>query len=298
MPFTQRQKGHYKMKLIRDNIALDKDFPFQISEVVLNHKNSRPDTFHWHSYFEITYVQEGQGNYSVNGQEYMMKPGDIIIFNNVEAHGWKLMGEDMKLLVMIFSPEFVAEKLSVFDSEYLKPFVERGSNFKNRIGSEEPVSHEIRKGIREIYAEWQQQKEGYPLMIKANILRILTMLIRTYQDESKSGEMLKEKKSAMKRLEQAISYIDHHYSEKITLDEVAAAAYMSSNYFSSYFRKVTGISFSEYVTRIRISHARELLRDTDKSVTEIAMECGFHNISNFYRLYKKQVGKPPRDEKK
>lgn len=135
-------------------------------------------------------------------------------------------------------------------------------------------------------------------MIKANILRILTMLIRTYQDESKSGEMLKEKKSAMKRLEQAISYIDHHYSEKITLDEVAAAAYMSSNYFSSYFRKVTGISFSEYVTRIRISHARELLRDTDKSVTEIAMECGFHNISNFYRLYKKQVGKPPRDEKK
>ena len=286
------------MKLIRDNIALDKDFPFQISEVVLNHKNSRPDTFHWHSYFEITYVQEGQGNYSVNGQEYMMKPGDIIIFNNVEAHGWKLMGEDMKLLVMILSPEFVAEKLSVFDSEYLKPFVERGSNFKNRIGGEEPVSHEIRKGIREIYAEWQQQKEGYPLMIKANILRILTMLIRTYQDESKSGEMLKEKKSAMKRLEQAISYIDHHYSEKITLDEVAAAAYMSSNYFSSYFRKVTGISFSEYVTRIRISHARELLRDTDKSVTEIAMECGFHNISNFYRLYKKQVGKPPRDEKK
>ena len=286
------------MKLIRDNIALDKDFPFQISEVVLNHKNSRPDTFHWHSYFEITYVQEGQGNYSVNGQEYMMKPGDIIIFNNVEAHGWKLMGEDMKLLVMIFSPEFVAEKLSVFDSEYLKPFVERGSNFKNRIGSEEPVSHEIRKGIREIYAEWQPQKEGHPPMLKANILRILTMLIRTYQDESKSGEMLKEKKSAMKRLEQAISYIDHHYSEKITLDEVAAAAYMSSNYFSSYFRKVTGISFSEYVTRIRISHARELLRDTDKSVTEIAMECGFHNISNFYRLYKKQVGKPPRDEKK
>ena len=293
-----RQKGHDKMKLVRDNITLDKDFPFRISEVVLNHENSRPDTFHWHSYFEITYVQEGQGNCFVNGREYMMEPGDIIIFNNVEAHGWKLMGEDMKLLVMIFSPEFVAEKLSVFDSEYLKPFVERGSNFKNRIGSEEPVSHEIRKGIREIYTEWKQQKEGYPLMIKANILRILTMLIRTYQDESKSEEMLKEKKNAMKRLEQVISYIDTHYSEKITLDEVAAAAYMSSNYFSSYFRKVTGISFSEYVTRIRISHARELLRDTDKSVTEIAMECGFHNISNFYRLYKKHVGKPPRDEKK
>ena len=193
------------MKLVRDNIQLDRDFPFQVSQVVLNHENSHPDIFHWHSYFEITYVQSGRGNYYVNGREYVMDEGDIIIFNNVEPHGWKIQGEDMYLLVMIFSPEFVAEKLSVFDSEYLKPFVECGSNFKNRIGREEPLSHEIRKAIREIYKEWEEKEEGYPLMIKANILRILTMLIRTCQDSTKSGEMLREKKNAMKRLEQAFA---------------------------------------------------------------------------------------------
>lgn len=286
------------MQLVRDNIPLNKDFPFQISEVILNSGNSDPDVFHWHSYFEITYVKKGRGNYFVDGREYSMDEGDIIIFNNVEPHGWKLLDEDMVLLVMIFSPEFVAEKLSVFDWEYLKPFVERGSNFKNRIGKEEPVSHEIRKGIREIYGEWEQKKEGYPLMIKANVLRILTMLIRAYQDESKSAEMLKEKKNAMKRLEQAFDYINDQYCGKITLEEVAASAYMSPNYFSSYFRKVTGVGFSEYVTRLRINHARELLRDTDRSVTDIALECGFNNLSNFYRLYKKHVGKPPKDEKK
>lgn len=226
-----------------------------------------------------------------------MEKDDVIIFNNVEPHGWNLIGDDMKLLVMIFSPEFIAEKISVFDTEYLKPFVERGSNFKNRIGREDEINPEIRVGIQEIYKEWQDRKEGYPLMIKANVLRILTMLIRTYQDESKSGEMLKEKKNAMKRLEQAFDYIDTHYCEKITLEEVASSVYMSANYFSSYFRKVTNISFSDYVTRMRINHARELLREGKKNVTEIAMECGFNNISNFYRLYKKHVGKTPKDEK-
>ena len=80
-------------------------------------------------------------------------------------------------------------------------------------------------------------------MIKANVLRILTMLIRAYQDESKSGEMLREKKNAMKRLEQAFNYIDDHYCEKITLEEVASSVYMSSNYFSSYFRKVDKYQF-------------------------------------------------------
>ena len=283
------------MKLERDSIPLDKEFPFQISEVELNQANSRPGTWHWHSYFEITWVLEGKGNYFVNGQEYTMEKDDIIIFNNVEPHGWKLLGGNMKLLVMIFSPEFVAEKISVFDAEYLKPFVERGSNFKNRVGREEKVNEEIRISIREIHQEWNERKEGYPLMIKANVLRILTMLIRAYQD--KSGEMLKEKKNAMKRLEQAFTYINDHYCEKITLEEVAASVYMSSNYFSSYFRRVANISFSDYVTRLRVNRAREMLRENGANVTEIAMECGFNNISNFYRLYKKHMGKTPGDEK-
>lgn len=285
------------MKLERDSIPLDKEFPFQISEVELNQANSRPGTWHWHSYFEITWVLEGKGNYFVNGQEYTMEKDDIIIFNNVEPHGWKLLGGNMKLLVMIFSPEFVAEKISLFDAEYLKPFVERGSNFKNRVGREETVNEEIRISIREIYQEWNERKEGYPLMIKANVLRILTMLIRAYQDETKSGEMLKEKKNAMKRLEQAFTYINDHYCEKITLEEVAGSVYMSSNYFSSYFRRVANISFSDYVTRLRVNRAREMLRENGANVTEIAMECGFNNISNFYRLYKKHMGKTPGDEK-
>ena len=285
------------MRLERDNIPLDKEFPFQISEVELTPENSRPGSYHWHSYFEITCVLGGKGNYFVNGQEYTMEEDDIIIFNNVEPHGWKLLGGNMKLLVMIFSPEFVAEKISLFDAEYLKPFVERGSNFKNRVGREEKVNEEIRISIREIYQEWNERKEGYPLMIKANVLRILTMLIRAYQDETKSGEMLKEKKNAMKRLEQAFTYINDHYCEKITLEEVAASVYMSSNYFSSYFRRVANISFSDYVTRLRVNRAREMLRENGANVTEIAMECGFNNISNFYRLYKKHMGKTPGDEK-
>ncbi|MBO5460279.1 MAG: helix-turn-helix transcriptional regulator [Ruminococcus sp.] len=262
----------------------------------MNRDNSRPGDFHWHNYFEITYVQSGRGKYFVNGQEYSVEEGAIIIFNNVEPHGWTLLDEDMRLLVMIFAPEFVAEKLSFFNAGYLKPFVERGSNFKNCIGSDEPVSSELRKAIQEIYQEWQDRQEGYQLMIKADVLRILTMLIRRYQNDHISEKAINEKKKAMKRLEKAMEYIDEHYCEKITLDEVAAVAYMSSNYFSSYFRKMMQISFSSYVTRLRILKAREVLKEGNCNVTEVALQCGFNNISNFYRMYKKHVGKSPRED--
>ena len=73
---------------------------------------------------------------------------------------------------------------------------------------------------------------------------------------------------------------------------------MSPNYCSSYVRKMMNVSFSDYVTRLRIMRVRELLKDENNNVTEVALQCGFNNISNFYRLYKKHVGKPPRDEKK
>lgn len=282
------------MKLIRDDISLERSFPFRISRITLNRENSGLEYYHWHSYFEITLVEEGQGRYFVNGRKYDMKEDDIIIFNNVEPHGWNLLEKDMHLLVAVFSPEFVADKMSLFDMEYLRPFVERGSNFKNRIGREEALSVGIRDGLREIYREWQERREGFRLMIKANVLRILTILIRACQDESKPGEMLREKKDAMKRLEQAIAYVEGNYCRRLTLEEAAAAAYMSPNYFSTCFRRVMNVSFSEYVTKLRIARAKELLRTTDKSVVEIAMECGFRNLSNFYRLYKKYTGGTPR----
>lgn len=282
------------MKLVRDNIPLEPAFPFRISEVVLNRENSEPEFFHWHSYFEITLVLSGRGRYFVNGREYDMEEGDIIIFNNVEPHGWKLLEQDMCLLVTIFSPEFASDQRSLFDAEYLRPFVERGSNFKNRIGREETLSAGIRVNLQEIYQEWKERREGYRLMIKADVLRVLTILIRACQDGSKPGEMLQEKKNAMKRLEKAIAYMEENYCRRLTLEETAAAAYMSPNYFSTYFRRVMNASFSEYVTRLRIARARELLRGTDKNVVEIAMECGFRSLANFYRLYKKYTGSTPR----
>lgn len=285
------------MKLIKDSIPLDKKFPFRIFKVTLPKTDYGPLYYHWHSYFEITYVEKGRGQYCVNGKEYTMEAGDIIIFNNVEPHGWNLPDSDMKVTVMIFSPEFVAEKLAFFDQDYLRPFVERGSNFKNRIGREEPFSKMIQADIMEIYKEWEEKKDGYPLMIKADILRILTILIRTSQDGEKPQALLKEKQTAMKRVEEAFTFIDNHYREKITLEQVAASVFMSPNYFSTYFKRVANMSFSEYLIKLRLAKAKNQLRTTDKSVTEIALDCGFHNMSNFYHLYKTHIGKAPLEER-
>ncbi|MBQ3479020.1 MAG: helix-turn-helix transcriptional regulator, partial [Clostridia bacterium] len=89
-------------------------------------------------------------------------------------------------------------------------------------------------------------------------------------------------------------YIDANYCARITLKQAADQVFMSPNYFSHYFHDATRISFSDYVTLRRIRKARELMESSGKSIYEIAIECGFPNSSNFYRLYKKHTGESPR----
>ncbi len=283
------------MKGYEDNLVLDRAFPFQINEVLLSAKDSSDDLFHWHSYFEITCVLEGSGCYYVNGRAFEVRPGDLVIFNSAELHGWQLLHREMKVLAMVFAPELVAGYGPMSDMEYLDPFIKRGSNFINRIGSEDRYAAEIAASMSEIHSEWQERADGYRLLIKSDVLRILTMLVRHYHNDSRAAiAQPSDRNKALARLRPAFEYIDEGYCGRLTLKAAADAVFMSPNYFSHYFHIATGISFSDYVTMRRIRRAQRLLETTSKSIYEVAIECGFPNSSNFYRLYRKYTGERPR----
>lgn len=285
------------MKSNQDTRRFDRAFPCQIDEVTLARSDSADDSFHWHAYHEITLVLRGTGCYYANGQSYDVAPGDIIVFNSEELHGWQVLQEEMVVLVLVFTPEFLASQGAFSDAEYLQPFVERGASFRNKIGRTEPYAAEMAALLSDIEDERGQKKAGYRLMIKSDVLHILTLLIRHYCDDSRVAGAPSEKRKALMRLQAAFDYIDEHYDGKLTLKSAADAVYMSPNYFSHYFHGATGIRFSDYVTMRRIRRARELLETTGKSIYEIAMECGFPNSSNFYRLYRKHTGESPRSRR-
>ena len=276
--------------IFKDEMKLNREFPFQLAQYSLKWEDNTTDSYHYHDFCEITYVKNGRGKYLVGGRCYDVTPGDLIIFNNVEPHGWQVLDRRMDVMVITFAPELVSDPGNVFSGEYLRPFIERGSNFQNRIGASDQIAQVIYGIMLEIQEEVKHADTGYRDMIKADILRILTYLIRHYQMEDDSRI---EQKRQIKRLEPALFYINSHYTEAIKLDEVAALTYMSPNYFSAYFKKVIGRTFMEYVTLLRLKKVRELYQMTGSSMAELAMESGFQNVSNFYRMYKKYIGELP-----
>lgn len=286
------------MKLKKDNVKLYVQFPIEIFETTLTRQNDQKDEFHWHTYFEITYIESGSATYFVGEKTFEVQAGDFVIFNHLEPHGWAIDGEKMKVLVVVFSGSFISERVGDFDYEYLEPFIERGSNFRNHIPKEDAVGALMATLFVELRKEWEERETGYRLMIKADVLKLLTLLTRYYTREQISDESLSEKKSGMKRLEDVLTHMYDHFCEKITLEDLAKLCYMSPTYFSAYFKKVMGSTVSEYLAGIRIREVQRQLKNTDVGVVEAALSCGFHNISNFYRIYKKYTGKNPGDERK
>lgn len=96
----------------------------------------------------------------------------------------------------------------------------------------------------------------------------------------------------------AMHFIDEHFAENITVKDVADEVCVSESYFKSVFKKGSGYSYSEYLTRVRMEKAKELLHRTEKSVTEIAMDIGFRTPTSFSSLFRREVGLTPSQYKK
>src|SRR5262249_37604179 len=90
-----------------------------------------------------------------------------------------------------------------------------------------------------------------------------------------------------------VAELPHRFFEATDLDQTAAELGMSRRRFTHLFREATGASWSHYLTRLRIEYARQLLRETRRGIASVAFECGFEDLSSFYRAFKRQAGVPP-----
>lgn len=100
-------------------------------------------------------------------------------------------------------------------------------------------------------------------------------------------------KSHSARLETVFAYMNQNFNRQISLSEVASVVSMSDVAFSRFIKKVTGQSFVDTLTEIRLGHVARMLIDTDMTIAEIAYCCGFNNMANFNRIFKRKKGMPP-----
>ena len=251
---------------------------------------------HHHTQLEISAVLSGSCEWQVRRRPYLCGAGDIMLLGSDEEHYITYIGEDepFRLLNLQVEPRFIwAPGEDSFDSRYLHIFLNHDSSFNNLLPSTNATAKRVFALLSEMYEEGMNRETGYPLIVKAELMLILGLLGREYSGFIAGAAA--ETGASRARIDEAMSYINDHLCDELSLDEISGHAGMSRSYFSNVFKSLNGISVWTYITGKRIELAMNYLRGSDMSITEIAGRCGFNNIANFNRSFRIVAHVTPRE---
>ena len=237
-------------------------------------------TFHNHNMYEIYYLHSGTRRYIINNKIYDLKAGDIALIDKFNPHlTKKLHGDAHERFVMYL------------DDETINSLGENSDKFLGMMGNRLiSIPETKRQRVNRLFSDMykvskdenifsNQLLHNYTYELFALIYNIIYN--REYEDAIEFYG---------KDIDSAITYIFNNYKEKITLEQVADIVNMNTSYFSRYFKKVTGVGFSKYLTTLRIKEASSLLENTDMYISEIAEKSGFDTLQHFCNTFKKIKG--------
>ena len=249
-----------------------------------------PVSVHTHNYYQLIYCEKGVGTIISNGEKYTAIPGKAYIIKPMDPHGI-IPKTTLRLLEVKFTVDNPSLDASL-----------------NRLPCECEIDEHLslRMSMKEIAKEGLSEKMYSNEATNAALLLFLIRLLRKYNISVKERvchsiyfDTYKRKNSIddVRDFEfvKVVDYIEKHFSEQITLDDLAELAHFEKSYLSVRFNEIWGISPMQYVNWMRIERAKSLLENTDKSVTEISEEVGFNSIHYFSRYFKEKENISPHD---
>ena len=240
--------------------------------------NSSVET-HWHSHFLINLVTKGGGAQIINGIEYPLTEGSIVLLSPMDFH--KNIVSDNEVLEIgsiKFSDSVFYDSLTELCDLEQFPVIAKlsGEDFKTAMQLFSILMSE----------HSNSERLGANLFALSLIRQLVILTLRNAPVKSISTKY-------DKRLRRALIYIHSHFQKPITVSDVAGYIGYSPNYFSSTFKKQTGFAFQNYLQDLRLNFAMNILKFSDISVTEVCLESGFRTLSHFISTFKNKFGYPP-----
>ena len=273
--------------------SFSKEFPFQLR--FYRFQYDHPLTPSFHDYLEVTYIFEGSGIFHIEGKAYEVKGGDVAVIGNTGFHRLEAKPQvPLKVICVFFMPDLIYKVGgNERDFGYLVPFFQYSPEFKNIIPSGKLNNGMFLEKIGAMYTELGEKKNYYQLAVKSALLDIMVLITRYYGSQAANLTAHNKRQDEILRLKNAFDFIEANYQTKVTLKAAAEQVFMSPSYFCKVFKKVTGCTLVEFILRLRIDKAKELLLIGEKSITEIAHEVGFDSHSYFDKIFHRMTRVAP-----
>ena len=242
---------------------------------------------HWHDEVEIIYVKKGFITVYIGDETFSAKAGDLFFVNSGELH---FMGSDdmgVEYYTLLFPWTFLSFQIEdALEKEVFLPLRQKKLLLPPKVEAFDTQKY-MTDLITEIIEINEEKKLGYQLRTRIFLLELIE---RFLQEDSLQQANITGTTGMQREL---LAYIQEHYTEKITLFMLAQEFHLSEKYISWYFKEHFHISFMQYVSHLRMTRAKNLLFNTEQSITEIAFFCGYPSVNYFIRSFKEIHGITP-----
>lgn len=234
---------------------------------------------HWHDEFEFILPVSSECRCIVNSKSIIVNPGQALLVFPEELHA--VLNSEDYFYAIVFHPNIIS-------GEELEAYVYPHMDYSRFYDVTDDKCKEIVEALNKICFIYDEAKAGLELMLKGMIIQIAGLIFR---NGLFSPMKISEQKSDV--FCGVLDFVNTNLSDKLTLDYVASSVNFSRSYISRLFRQNTGNSFCEYVTDVRIETAKKRILTTSDSILDIALSCGFENVSYFDKIFKKKTGMTP-----
>ena len=255
-----------------------------------NGANTVACTAHVHNAVELLYIKEGSYQIVLDGREYDVDKGDLILFcsNSIHYAFTKSCPLNQYYIIKL-PPSFLLEfSKREIGAKYVMRFALNREGQKNLWSRKELEQSEILPILQQLIREHEEQRYASEIAIRLKIMELLLAILREKNEFSTLPS-----NQVVETIYQVMLYVRDHYAEDIDEKDLAQSVGMSYSYFARSFKQVAGMSFRKYLNLTRIHKAEQILCTSRESITEIAMACGYNSVSYFISVYRAVTGKTP-----
>lgn len=279
----------------------DEHFPLRIYTNVFENFTDFLIGWHWHPELEFTLVLSGQAEVCADNQSYILSQGEGILINSNILHMMRPVPEhpDASVASYVFATSFLeGDPTSRIHEKYIAPFTGCKQLPALFLAPDLPWQAHVLNCLWQLHALGNEGGFGHELRTR-NLLTDawlgIAMNTRDFiQQARKVAPPVPGLSPTESRAKRMTAFIHDHFSENITIDDIAAAANISRSECFRTFQARIHQKPIEYLIECRISNAQRLLRETNRTITDVASACGFNHSSYFCRIFKAKIGLSPK----
>lgn len=253
--------------------------------------NSEGFPEHKHDFVEMVYMLKGKCVHIIDGKEYPVRRGDLVIINYHQTHSIKSSDETTYVNILM-KPEYINKSLTNHENAFALLHLSEFEDFRKildeskcKVSFEGEERSRIEESIDAIIKEIKEKAPGHELAVCSQLNILIIMIFRKM---SLKLDVFFDGVS-----DRLLSYINQHCCEKLTLENVSGMCSYAPAYFCRIFKDFTGENFTSYIKKVRIKKAAELLVTTEINVTDIIYRVGYSDKTKFFSHFKAIMGMTP-----